>query len=97
MSCTDCAPDSGVSITGLPSVYIVFGCTPLKLIRPSRNFSDASPFRIEALIDAAPVYENPFQAERKLVQWLNDFSISARSLEFSQFIRYSGYIIKRCE
>jgi hypothetical protein len=54
MSCRDCAPESGVSITGPASKYMVLAWA--NLATNSRRYRSASsPRRIPAEIDEAPV------------------------------------------
>ncbi len=54
MSCRDCAADSGVSMTGPDSLYMVFGWMK-RAISSSRYFNASSPRRIWADMEAAPV------------------------------------------
>src|SRR4051812_41360893 len=60
MSWSDRAADSGVSITGPASVYIVFGkhaYRPVAVRNVSKNLSASSGRPIEDAIDDAPVHE----------------------------------------
>src|SRR5213078_1088359 len=77
MSCMVCAPDSGVSMTGPASLYIVFGWTNLSSSEPSWVRAWV-PSPRTAYIDPEPVNVYPCCPLEKLSQWLSDLVSAVR-------------------